>query len=887
MNTLLKKLTSLLTLIAVLTWLIWPGLANGQNIDIDDTDLIDATELDDSTLSDTTGSIGSIDLSNLDLLLGTNPYLNTPSVLLPPAEQALWQTALDNSTLDQYDKRLTAQTLPLLGREFGPMVAQSLLGYTQKGRDISREFAGAKNTSQRATGKAAAITAIGTTVCSTETLFSRSLNPATLLWVHQQTGQTTHTSALNQFFGRSFDMVARQSFWQEGRAFTNSFIAPTDWSDFLQAIGRGSLEQQFALEPSSLQNIPTDQLTETVGRLHFASQLGLPDIPEAENEEEFYTQLGQWRLEQTLGLPRHSFVGQTWQEIYRHIGFRGLEDQLTPQLASDHSPFETTETVLTENERFTALAEQLTQRGLIYTEPLRALGLPTEEILATTEGQSTLYERLINGDPQAFATAGAYFLADNLNLPLSEIRLLLARIDLGNDRPISLAQARPVDSQFQTDQLFSAESTAETRQQLFYSLGQAYRQQIESRLPQVNESVLLAITGNNTNPTYQQVISVITNGAQRDTTFQTIGEATAQESLVGQLTEESLEKYGAAQLAETFDVATTDITNLSDPNRNDSDPTIKATGILLDSGFGWPEGTAARIAKQEINPESVAATLIQGSQLLLGATRLWEKLGLDEDLITQLNELYFTSEAPTEDELDEETSPTPSIDDEELIDPEGTDEYIEFAIPVEEQPFAEAVSTELRIPLEAVDSLLTGRFRTTLLYLTLTQIANELAGRSTITPSKLIHLLEQPSIEATQTFLAQTELLQESTYVSPTLYAQLEAAIGENNLAGIWSALINEVVYQWNITCPDKQAETKTAITNLVETLVDLPADPADGTASQTATRPIQLFTYSTTNLPAALMEKVQAAYPGLGRADIKWGLYAAPRAWNHLYIGY
>lgn len=832
------------------------------------------------------------------------PYDRPSTVWLNQTDRQLWQKAIDDSKLDELDKRVTTQLLPKLAKGFSYIAAQTLFGYDDPDNQTSRLFDGAKNTSQRALGKATNITAIGTTSCATFTRFARGLDPQNPLWLHYQNPKSTK-APLENFFGRSFDAAASQSFWLEGRAFTNALTTPDSWSDFMQQIAKGEIEQQFGLAPGSLQKTAVSDLVATVGQLRLASSLGLNDLPAAEDEEQFYSQLGQWQVEQGLSLPRFSLEGENWREIYQTIGFRVLEDQLINGPAESESPFGNSGLTLQENDRFLLLAKQLQKRALIYADPRRALNLPAENYLPTAEGRLNIYDRLTNGDPDAFAIAGAYYLAEGLNLAPNQTAAFIQSVERGEDRPITLADARPIDDRFQANQFFSAGSTEESRQAIFTQVGRTLEASINSNLGRLNEIVLLAISGSNRTPSLQKLMDTITDPENRDRAYQKIGDYSAKEAdYTGGFTIQELKLRGELKLAETLNLSVMQLRQLDAIDRNSADPEIKQTAFDVDYAMGWPEGTALIIARQEFDGNSVGAIVSHENRIRIGGKRLLRLLGLTDEQTEALLNLYIRSDAPTTTTDGTPSTPTTTTtprpspspktpvndqsDEDTPFDDEQLGEEVElFSISPQELPFAGELVSSLRVPSETIDALLAGRLLLALPQLTLAALGQEMAESSTITSFKLIDLYLSPTLEGATAVANQKVGAGDSFYGEPGFFEELEAGVQDGDSYRIWLAVANEVTRQWNITCPDKQVEAEEAITKLIESLIDLP--PIDGSVDPetTLTRPAQILTAKKERLSPTLLNSIPEAYPGIGEAGVKWGVYSAPRAFDHIYIGY
>lgn len=851
------------------------------------------------------------------------------------SDRALWQAAIGENEISQYDKRLTNLLLPRLAALFGDLKIQTLYGYKEENNKISREFSGATNLSQRAIGKAAAVTAIGTVSCGTETLFARVINPPKPLWLHYQKKQE-NKQGLNDFFGRSFDKAARESFWLEGRAFTNALITPKSWSDFLQRVAKAEIEEQFGLKAGSLGLAPSGEMESTLGRLRLASQLGLPDLPLAGAENELYADLGQWQIENSLALPRYSLRGETWRDIYQNIGFRVLEDQFSPSSQDlRSSPFN--EGNVTENPRFQLLAQQLEKRAKQYANPRRALNLPTESYLPQANDQLGLLDKLLLGDPDAFATAGAYHLADSLQLNPAATELFIKSIAGGDERVPNLSSAHPLDNSLPLTDLFSSETTAEKRLALFEQAGKSYELIIKENLEAVNEIVLLSLVGDNKNPSLSQVIAAVTDENRRPELFIAIGRASAEEADYSDgFSAKTLQERAINTLGKAFNLEPADITALAQPERNESDPALKATGNTIDRLMNWPEGTAMTIARQELNDDSAAASLYEQQRLRQGATKLWGYFGFSDSLADTMNNLYFSDIVPSDEELAKglkkdadngspvpeppsetnsgpEANPSPGNNPDGInvgtgvvtTSPPGTkttdgsnadknegdtdlgfdeDEVVQFAIAPQELSLAGGLQAATLAPLSSIDALLAGRLRAALTQATLASLARQLGEDSTITVGKLIELYEQPTHELATAVAQQAESTSGSYLVDENFFSSLKENVA-SQFYPVWNTLTNEAIRQWNIDCPSLLPQAETTIASFIEAASEFPAIGEVENQEENVARPAQIITYSKDYFNEPLVNRLTAAYPGMGERGIKWGLYTSPRAWDHLLL--
>lgn len=876
----------------------------------------ESDETTEGIIRETGESTTDLDFSDIDLsafgLAAAD--LDSNRLLLPTAERQLWQKIETEGSLDLYDKRLLTQTLPYLVSPetglFNQIQAETIRGYYEDRQKISRLFPGADQESQRHRAKAGVIRSLGSTSCGSESLFARLLDPAKPLWVHYQLEQPAPQTPVWPF-GRNFDKVARQFFWLEGRAFANRAITPTGWQDFLAQLAIGEIEERLALRPGALANLPIDGLPTAIAEARIAANLGLPILPSAQSEESFYADLGRRQLELAFQLPTHSLVGKNWRAIYQQIGFRVLEEELgLPAPASLDSVFETALS-LTDNPRFQALAAELTERSEFYQDRLLAFNLPSELELPSG-GESPLDQRLINGDPEAFALAGAWFLADSLDLSPNDSQTFVRLIAAGQNRPISLASAKAFDVELSLTTLFSAETTEEERQTLFERLGRGYETAIKGTLPRLNEAALLAIVDANQLPTLSTVLTDLTNPDRRSAIVAKLAAASAEEAdYPNGLTFEALVGRGQVQLAETLGLTPTELTDLQAAKPS---ATARATGAFVDQALGWPAGTAFDLAQQTDKTSSIAAKQLQEKRLLqTGANRLWDFLRLTGRLKTALDELYFNGvvtsdltgyqpefedetiateemdETPEEQEGDEqetaEEAETDTETDDELgEDQEFTDETVELAIPVEYESLANALKRSLVLPLAEIELLITGHWLPGLRRASFGLIGVELGQSSNLTGEKLIEAWKNSSQESAKDLRQHGQIFDQSSIVPNKLADELK-----NSTAANLSRTIEDLaVYQWNITCLDKRVEAKEAINRLIKTLIDLP-EIIDGatTEDNRPNRPVQMITYSVADLADTTRQAIDQAYPGANGLFRKWGVYRADRAWDMVYIGY
>lgn len=843
-----------------------------------------------------------------------------------------WEDLLANQTnTSKYDKRIITQLLPaLVGQENnlldGLVVSRLRRGYTNG--ETSYETAGATNASQHGQAKAVALAALGTTWCGTDVIFPRRLDQEKPLWVHQQTQVDTKEQE-RWPFSRNFDSLARQFFWIEARAFTNRPITATTWSSFLQQVAKGEIEERFGLTPGSLANSSASDLDQTVARARLAKTLGLPDLPEANSESEFFEALGRRRLEIELNLPRNSFVGgdsgQSWREIYQQIGFRVLEQQVSLPEDFTNKPLFQDVQFLVSDPRFLQLQKRLEVRSQHYTDPRIAFNLPTEEYLTTNSGQN-IFQRVVSGDPEAFSIIGAYFLADSLELSPNDTKQFILKVSqqAGELPAIPLANARPIDPNLSSDEIFNSDT--EKHPVLFELLGRGLSDQIRDQLPKLNDSVLRALSDNNNTPNYEDVLAVITNIKQQQDAIQKLAITSAEDANYFQInpdgsfkkdggkltpgfTTNNLRNRGIAILSKTLGI---DVVSLAQLETTTSDTELitetNTVAEQIDEAIGWPSGTTDQLTRR--SPESgIEEALLTDKQLIeIGADNLWDRLGVSDELKTVLTTYFFTdsipenapiptdedeavteeSESVDSDNLDEESDEEIEISESsESLEELGEDEFLYQSV-LQSHPAAldDSLSLGLGISLNDLELLITGRMMPALIHITLARLGKEITPKDStviLDDATLLDLFTDP---ATDEAAQLTNIATDFPFIQESYLNKIAGAIQDDDLYQIWRTTHSEAVYQWNVFCPNKQQEAKAAIAKVIDYLVSLPSAEGNSVATP-PTRPYQILTYDLSVIDSDTALKINEAYPDADGQDIKSGAFNNPRDWDHLYIGY
>ncbi len=745
----------------------------------------------------------------------------------------------------------------------------------------SLEYPDTNDDNLATSGKAISLVAIGQTSCFDDTLFHQRFSPTRPLWVHNQTDdrerskQPEATPRLSQ----SFDTLARQGLWLETRGWSDYLLTPTSWNDFLQNLATAEIEQRFALRPGTLDKMAIGDLPQAIASARLASQLGLISLPETNTDADFYTILGKEHMEATLGLPKASLIGKEWSEIYANIGLRVLETHLGLGNIDGSSPFPAT-TGLSTNNRFQALRQALTDRADLYSNPNIALGLPGNDSLPNSQ-DSTIFVRLSNGDPTAFATAGAYFLATNLQLAPPETATFVQAIDSGQSRPPSLTSGRPLDPTIEAATFFSAGSNEKTRQALWQKIGHRQDSQLRDHLGRVNGTVLLALTGSSRQLERHELINFLTNTSERQKALESIAASSASDAgYRNDLSTSSLTRRGQEILADDLDVTITSITDLDGLTNNSIPESVEQGQSLdtIDSTLNWPKGTALTLIRNQIDPDR------QKALLLTGANTIWQSLGLSNQLKSALDNLYFKNLIETPSESPDSTPDAPEEpEDDPNIDLNET--FNNFSIPLSARPLADLITSETGLTINEVENLLVGRLP--IIPLTLSTMAKALSANSTIVPAKLAAAYNTPSASTVQPLLDQAESLGELAVFSPFFFETLKKAGASPYV--IWQTLEGEALRQWNISCPSRELEAQEAIDRLVSTVIGFSHNyETYSLESDGAQAPVQIVLFDQESLSENTRNIADDAYPVGIVESRRWGvLKNSQRTWDHLYMAY
>jgi hypothetical protein len=818
------------------------------------------------------------------------------TITLNDLDKADWDAStLSQKNLSEYDKKIVTQLLPALTGPNGLALRSVVVdrirrGYT--GKDIkSWETAGASNNSQHRSGKAISLVGIGTTSCAAETLFPRNLDPQKTLWVHYQ-NQVADKATERWPFGRAFDTVARQFFWIEGRSFTNRPITSLTWTNFLQQIAKGEIEERFGITPGALANTAVSDLDVVVAQARLARALNLPEIPTATSEATFYENLGRRMLEIELSLPRNSFNGTSRRQIAQQVGIRVLEQQLSLPEDTGNEILVDTTTFFTTDPRFLQLKKRLEERGENYIDPRIGFSLPPEEYFATGEGQS-IFQRLISGDPDAFAIVGTYFLADSLELSPDDTRTLLNNTNqVAEDLPdLPIDKARPIDPNLSADRLLAG--PLDQQAALFETIGRTLVPQIKAQLPLLNESVLRSLSTTNKVPSYESIIGIITDSDKRSEAIQKLAASSVVDAnYISGFTIANLRDRGMTILSHTINVDIVDLQQL-ETNETDTENVTTTQNIAdtIDNAMGWPTGTARKLTLRGAQGAADESLLSDGELLQIGASMLWDRLGLPEVYKSILNRYYFSSNLtdltplPNNDpELD-----TPSTD--EVIIDENAGEIIEeiedgvtaLAIPAQDNTTVATFTEALNITRQDVELLLAGRMFIALPRITIAQIGNAIAfNTESFDKSLLLSLFNHTATAFSEEDFTAVEI---PAFLQTTFADNLQQALSDKDNYLLWDTFHREAVYQWNVSCSDKRQETWDAIARLIDYLVSLPS--SETSTSTPPTRPYQILTYNMSVLSEETEAKIKTAYPDADGDTYKWGVYNNPRDWDHIYIGY
>jgi hypothetical protein len=797
-------------------------------------------------------------------------------VKLSGEEKKIWNSLIDNQTLSDKDKRLTNYVLPLLAQKFGEVHVDILKDHATEEQKQSRLLATSTGVSPRYFAKAASITSLGTMTCADpNVLFTREIDPEKTVWLNRQTDSPNNPP----FFGRSFDLAARQSFLLPLRSFTNRPTSSQSWSNMLQQIAKGEIEERFDLQPGLLANTPAGELDETIAKGRLARQLGLARLPDFMVASSFYATLGQLQVEQALNLPANSFSSQNdtrfWYETYQNIGFRVLEEQLElPDKDVSISPFPAT-TALSDLPRFQLLAKRLEDRGSLYKDPVLALGLPTPSYLPTSGG-SDIYSRLKNGDPDAFAAAGAYFLGDSLQLSAAAITELVQSTLRGENRAVNLATARPLDAAVKAEQLFSAEMTIGQRQSLFETIGESSKEDLDNHLAQVNGNVLLALTGTAQAPTESGIVTLFEDHNRLQNVLATLAQKSQADTDYGDgLTAAALQRRGEELLGQALAIDPADLHRLSE--ETDS-AIVGSIGAKVDQALGWPS-----LEGQSMSRLFATGKLTDQQLLENGINRLWGLFSLPESIKTSLNNMFLSDAAETVTTTPDTPSTQAPSEDNQVTDDQTSDEVVSFAIPSDALSLSESLTIVTGIDATNQVPLLTGRFNTGLKILTLSQLAKAQSNGSTLTISKLIDLYSRPTQELAESITAQTDAGFNNDFFSQDMFESIKNAAAGKQIETIWPAIENEIIRQWNIGCPLTKEAAINAIDRLLEQTMTWPETTNDPT--ETATQPVQIFALSSETIAKDVKASIDEKYPA--QTGSKVGLFANPRDWDDIYIGY
>lgn len=844
-----------------------------------------------------------------ELQKAADAALAPSDIVFTEVEKAIWKQKIQDGSLDELDKRLTNIVLPALAQQFGQINVDILKDYADDSQKTSRLLDGVTNDSQRHSAKAAVVRSLGTVSCGTTVYFARSLDPKKPLWLNQATDDPSSHQTSQPFFGRSFDSVARQSLFLPIRSFTNRLITSQSWSNMLQQIAKGEIEERFNLPAGALSNSAVSDLDSVLAQARLARQLGLPSLPTAKDETDLYTKLGQRNLELALNLPANSFTSQNnatlWRETYQNIGVRVLEQQLAMPETGTEQPLFPATTALLSNSRFQLLAKRLQTRAALYKDPAIALNLPTAQFLPTSSTESDLVTRLANGDPDAFAAVGAYFLADSLELPSSQTTTIVQAAAKGEERPISLAEARPLDNTQVPDKLFSIETNLKARQAIFEQIGRQYESIIKNHLPQLSENVLMAISDGSNTPSYNDIITVITNTSRRQDTLQKLAPHSVADANYTQFTTEELKNRGQKLLSDALNIPVSSLNQLeATPDSNGT----RLIGEQVDSALGWPTVNEQPLSRLLATNKATDEQIIKA-----GSDLLWQRLGYTDTLSAALTSYFQTGIAvglavptPHISTVTPDTSAegvdltTPAAGSSTTIPPvqpdtsasgdtsDGSgDETVTFAIPAAQEPLLQALTTETGLPLTALTFLADGRLQPALERLSLATIGQDLATGSRITPAKLIAAYSQPSAENNAVITNQGKQVFTNNYLlDPNFIDSLTKLTANTQQFERWQLWHNEIIRQWNITCPSQQVQAKQALNKLINFIATWPTTE-NGVESNDPTAPIQIFVSAKDLIDANTQQTVNSTYD-TNNTDTKTGLFTAPRLANEgIYIGY
>lgn len=834
-------------------------------------------------------------------------------VIFSQSEQRTWEQIIDDQQLADKDKRLTNYILPSLVEEFGQLHVDILKDYSTPEQQKSRLLANSVGISPRYFAKATSVTSLGTINCTDSSAsFARELELAKPLWLNRQLKSPNDLidAKANNFFGRSFDLAARQGLNLPLRSITNRLTSELTWSGLLQQLATAEIEERFDLKTGVLANIPSSELDLAIARARLSRQIALGNLPTTQDTQSSFTldkptlkaSLGQQIVEQTLNLPQNSFTSLSktrfWYETYQNIGWRVLEEELAiPIDEQTSSPFPTS-TSLTELPRFQLLAKKLAQRGEIYKNPVLALGLPTEGYLPTATGESDIYQQVLNGDPDALATIGAYFLADSLQLSSSATAELVQAVRRGENRAINLATARPLPSELQAETLFKGDSTLKERNQTLSLVGESSHQALTAQLARINGNVLLAITGNNQAPSLNQIESILRDQSKKAEILEKLAKFSANDAdYPDGLTAAALQRRGEQLLAEAINLDSTEIQQLSEPTDS---AIVLSIGQKVDSALGWPS-----LNDQPLSRQLATKSLTERQLLEVGIDQLWNKFRFYDELKVALNSYFFdyliqpvNRREPSLTDQNEETvtidepsnsdgSASDQTDtDEDTAKDSGDEEIVIFKIlkdfHQDETSITDALTAVTGLDAEALVPILSGRFNSGLKLFTLSTMAKILSENSTITTTKLLNLYDQPTVNGVESITNQATAVSENGFILPSFFTDLTNIANEEQVKNAWQIIDQEIYRQWNIDCPLKTEAVNRNLERLIDKVMEWPATTNE--PSQEPTRPVQIFTFNPESFSEKIQTKISTSYPKDRQS--KSGVFPNPRNWDDIYIG-
>lgn len=866
----------------------------------------------------------------------------------------------DLPTHDERIMRFLKYATDLDDDQLGPVIVDRIRrGYSKPDEQTTRIVKDATYTTPQSEGKVAMLAAIGTTSCYRETVFPRELVPTTPIWIHWQTGEADQATA-RWPFGRSFDRLTRQSLWLSGRGLTRHPVVASTWSEWLELVAKAEIEARFGLTAGSLSRVTIEQLPDRIAELRLAHDLGLADLPAGFTEETISQQLGQWQLEELLNLPRHSLTeGPThdWRGLYQQIGRRVLEEELSlPESAplavetraNAGQPTSEPDNQLTSElgdqptdwlptEVKTQIGEALAARSTLYTDPRIGLGLPPNDWLPVDEIGTDFLMQLGNGSPDAYAALGAYYLAESLGLNNEVTVQLIRTLYTGQNIAPDLATARPIDAAVRT--YFASQNEQADRATVMTRLGRSSLATIKKNLGRLNETVLLAITGSNKEPTYSQILTILTDSARRQTVLNKIATGSLADanyyqdlaSLTPALTKTNLQKRGRELTSQLLSLPVAQLEKLE---KGEFD--LGKQGELftkIEDDMGWSAGLAQDLMRRNPAETPSPATLQLQDRTLVtaGAQRLWERLRLPLDLQERLNQYYFIGDIPLKpNQLEGPTDPIPietpvdlpdeglgdgeavtdeldttSNESDESTDTDGSDdeedgvvEFVDpdnFSIAVEHEPTQRALQRTLNIPEADTYAFFNGQWWPALLRASLAILGQELSFSTTITSEKLVSAYNSLSPSAIEPLADQGQKTTELTIVRPNLFPDLYRAAREKNKGAIQKILNDEALYQWNLDCTNKRSLAEQSIDRFVNAAIKLPSPdelptPATGEdKSNQPTRPNQVLLLDMNILSSETRKEIKEAYEDeADRNDgVKGDRNKLRRLYDRVLVGY